>query len=68
MINEVVLNTFESGENVVQMSRANVTGGLPPFTVGWMINRRFNFELLETIEEAEKIFQKMVEKALDTVA
>lgn len=64
MINEVVLNTFESGENVVQMSRANVTGGLPPFTVGWMINRRFNFELFETIEEAEKFFKEMVDKAV----
>ena len=64
MINEVVLNTFESGENVVQMSRANVTGGLPPFTVAWMINRRFNFELFETIEEAEKFFKEMVDKAV----
>lgn len=64
MINEVILNTFESGENVVQMSRANVTGGLPPFTVGWMINHRFNFELFETIEEAEKFFKEMVDKAV----
>ena len=58
---EVILATVEIGDNVIQLSDSGIVDDLPRYTVHSIINRKFRFELFETLESAEKYFQKKLD-------
>lgn len=58
---ETTLKTAEIEGNVVELTYTPNTGDLPAYSVHSIINRKFRFELFETLESAEKYFQKTLD-------
>ena len=50
---EVILATVEIGDNVIELSDSGIVDDLPRYTVRALINRKFKFELFETLADAE---------------
>ena len=50
---EVVLNTIEIGNNVIELSDSGIVDDLPRYTVHSIINRKVRIELFETLADAE---------------
>lgn len=56
---EVILNTVESNGNVIELVDTVGVDDLPRYTVRALINRKFRFELFETLTDAEVYVEEL---------